>query len=214
MAETAITQIKDTTANPAPLGLLAFGMTTILLNLHNAGLIPLSSMILAMGLCYGGAAQVVAGVQEWKKNNTFGATAFTSYGFFWLSFVALLALPLFNAKWAPDAPSVGMYLIIWGLLTLGLFIGTFRLSVALVVIFGSLAILFFLLAYGELGNNVSDGIKHFTGWEGIFCGASACYTGIAQVLNEIYGATVLPLGAFKKADAGPTLRAQELAKVH
>ena len=86
--------IKDTTANPAPLGLMGFGMTTVLLNLHNAGIIPLSSMILAMGLCYGGLAQVIAGVMEWKKHNTFGTLAFTSYGLFWLSLVVMLVLPV------------------------------------------------------------------------------------------------------------------------
>ena len=82
MSEHTITRIHDTTANPAPLGLFAFGMTTVLLNLHNAGFIGMSSMILAMGLFYGGLAQVVAGIMEWKKNNTFGTLAFTSYGFF------------------------------------------------------------------------------------------------------------------------------------
>ena len=76
-----ITQIKDTTGNPAPLGLLGFGMTTVLLNLHNAGFYELNSMILAMGICYGGAAQIIAGIMEWKKGNTFATTAFVSYGF-------------------------------------------------------------------------------------------------------------------------------------
>ena len=89
MQETTTTEIKDNTANPAPLGLLAFGMTTVLLNLHNAGFYELNSMILAMGICYGGLAQVIAGIMEWKKNNTFGTTAFISYGFsgfhWWLS---------------------------------------------------------------------------------------------------------------------------------
>jgi len=87
----------DTTANPAPLGLVAFGMTTVLLNLHNAGFFALGSMILAMGIFYGGLAQVIAGIEEWKKNNTFGATAFTSYGMFWLTLVALLVLPKLGA---------------------------------------------------------------------------------------------------------------------
>src|SRR5580698_10213377 len=89
----SVTQIKDTTANPAPLGLLGFGMTTVLLNFHNAGFYELNSMILAMGLCYGGAAQIIAGIMEWKKNNTFGLTAFVSYGFFWLSLVAIILIP-------------------------------------------------------------------------------------------------------------------------
>src|ERR1700752_5437221 len=92
----SITQIRDSTANPAPLGLLGFGMTTILLNLHNAGYYELNSMILAMGICYGGIAQVIAGAMEWKKNNTFAATAFISYGFFWLSLVTLIVLPKLN----------------------------------------------------------------------------------------------------------------------
>src|SRR5664280_2460037 len=93
MSEPTIIQIKDTTANPAPVGLLGFGMTTVLLNLHNAGFYELNAMILAMGICYGGIAQVIAGIMEWKKGNTFAATAFLSYGFFWLSLVTLIILP-------------------------------------------------------------------------------------------------------------------------
>lgn len=85
--------IKDTTANPGPLGLFAFGMTTVLLNFHNAGFYEFGSMILAMGIFYGGLAQVIAGVLEWKKGNTFGTIAFLSYGFFWLSLVGLLVMP-------------------------------------------------------------------------------------------------------------------------
>src|SRR5437867_11648654 len=100
----SLTQVKDTTGNPAPLGLLAFGMTTVLLNLHNAGFFELNSMILAMGLCYGGLAQVIAGIMEWKKGNTFATTAFISYGFFWLSVVAVLLLPESGASRATDAP--------------------------------------------------------------------------------------------------------------
>jgi len=85
--------ISDTTGNPAPLGLCAFGMTTVLLNLHNAGYYPLDSMILAMGIFYGGLAQVIAGAMEWKKKNTFATLAFTSYGMFWLTLVALIVMP-------------------------------------------------------------------------------------------------------------------------
>src|SRR5258705_13472620 len=84
--------IKDTTANPAPLGLLGFGMTTVLLNLHNAGFYELNSMILAMGICYGGGAQIIAGMMEWKKGNTFATTAFLSYGLFWVFLVAFIVL--------------------------------------------------------------------------------------------------------------------------
>ena len=91
-----------------------------------------------------------------------------------------------------------LYLAIWGLFTLGLFIGTFRLSVALQVVFGTLVILFSLLAYGHFAK-AGEGFEHFTGFEGILCGLSAMYAGIAQVLNEVYGKTVLPLGVVKKA---------------
>src|SRR6202000_2623259 len=93
MIPTTPVPAKDGTANPAPLGLCAFGMTTVLLNFHNAGFFELNTMILGMGLFYGGIAQVIAGIMEWKKNNPFGTTAFTSYGFFWLSLVALVIGP-------------------------------------------------------------------------------------------------------------------------
>jgi succinate-acetate transporter protein len=191
-----ILELKDTTANPAPLGLFGFGMTTVLLNIHNAGYFELSSMILAMGIFYGGMAQIIAGIMEWKKKNTFGTLAFTSYGLFWLSLVALLVMP--KLGWADKTSNAGMicYLTIWGIFTLLMFIGTLRMNRALQFVFGSLALLFFLLAIGDATGNM--GIKHFTGFEGIICGASAMYTGIAQVLNEVYGKTVLPLCPVKK----------------
>lgn len=193
MADIVTTEVRDTTGNPAPLGLLAFGMTTVLLNLHNAGYFELGSMILGMGIFYGGIAQVIAGILEWKKNNTFGATAFTSYGMFWLSLVALLVLPKQIAGVAETSgPALVAYLVIWGIFTGGLFIGTLRLNRALQVIFASLTVLFFLLATAHhLG---SPGLTRIAGLEGIFCGLSAMYAGIAQVLNEIYKRTVLPLG--------------------
>ena len=192
-------QVKDTTANPAPLGLLGFGMTTVLLNLHNAGFYELNSMILAMGLCYGGVAQIIAGIMEWKKNNTFGTVAFTSYGLFWLSLVVMLILPKFvNGALATDETAKAAYLAMWGVFTAVMFIGTLRLNRALQFIFGSLTILFFLLAIGDF-TNASPGFKHFTGYEGIICGLSAMYAGLAQVLNEVFGKTVLSLGPVRKA---------------
>lgn len=197
MTEPTITQIKDTTANPAPLGLLGFGVTTVLLNLHNAGVYDLNSMILAMGICYGGLAQVIAGIMEWKKGNTFGTTAFTSYGLFWLSLVALIVLTKLGWGAPSDDIAMAAYLAIWGLFTAVMFLGTFRLNRALQFVFGSLAILFFLLAIGHYPG-ASAGFKHFTGYEGIVCGFSAIYTGLAQVLNEVSGKIVLPLGAVKK----------------
>jgi succinate-acetate transporter protein len=197
MSDQNCTIIKDSTANPAPLGLMGFGMTTVLLNLHNAGAFEMSSMILAMGICYGGLAQVIAGIMEWKKNNTFAATAFTSYGFFWLSFVALIVMPKMNLADAATAPAMAAYLALWGLFTAVMFVGTLRLSRALQVVFGTLTLLFFLLAYSDFSGAGAD-FKHATGYEGIVCGLSAIYTGLAQVLNELYGRTVLPLGPVKK----------------
>ncbi len=197
MNEPTITQIKDSTANPAPLGLMGFGMTTVLLNFHNAGLFEMNSMILAMGICYGGVAQVIAGVMEWKKNNTFAATAFISYGFFWLSLVTLIVLPKLNLATAANENAMAAYLAMWGLFTGVLFVGTFRLSCALKVVFGTLTVLFFLLAYGDY-SDAGPGFKHATGWEGVICGFAAIYTGLAQVLNELFGRTVLPLGLVKK----------------
>jgi succinate-acetate transporter protein len=185
-------QFKDLTANPAPLGLLGFGMTTILLNIHNAGFYALGTMILSMGIFYGGLAQIIAGIMEWKKGNTFGTTAFTSYGLFWLTLVGLLVMP--NTSWwekAPGSSEIATYLLMWGIFTLFMFIGTFRLSFALQFIFGSLTLLFFLLAISDYTG--SSSLRIIAGYEGIICGVSAVYTGLAQVINEVYGKKMLPL---------------------
>src|SRR5437660_2281678 len=188
---------RDTTGNPAPLGLLGLGMTTVLLNFHNAGFYELNAMILAMGICYGGIAQVLAWMMEWRKGNTFATTAFISYGLFWLSLVALIVLTKLGWGVATNDKAMAAYLAMWGLFTFVMFIGTLRLNRALQFVFASLALLFFLLAYGDFAN-ASPGFKHFTGYEGIVCGFSAIYTGLAQVLNELYGKVILPLGPVKK----------------
>lgn len=188
--------IKDTSANPAPLGLLAFGLTTVLLNLHNAGFFEMNSMILAMGIFYGGIAQIIAGIMEVKKNNTFGFTAFVSYGFFWLTLVALIVMPKLGWVNAASEDAMIAYLIMWGIFTGLLFFGTLRISKALQFVFATLTILFFLLAIGDATGNAT--LKAFTGYEGIVCGGSAIYTGIGALLNEMYGRQVLPLGLIVK----------------
>ena len=190
--------VKDITANPAPLGLTAFGLTTVLLNLHNSGVYGLSPMVLAMGIFYGGIAQVIAGIFEWKKGNTFGSTAFTSYGLFWLSLVGLWLMPKIGWWDVPADNNAAMisYFFMWGIFTLIMFIGTLKLNGALQFVFCSLAILFFLLAIRDItGNPV---IAMVTGIEGIICGLSAVYAGLAQVLNEVYGRDMLPLWPVKK----------------
>jgi succinate-acetate transporter protein len=186
------TTIKDTTANPAPLGLVGFGLTTVLLNLHNAGLFENDAMIMGMGIFMGGLAQIAAGWLESRKGNTFGTTAFLAFGLFWLSLVAIWILPALGLAAKPDTTAMAAYLFIWGLFTFGMFLGTFRLSHALQVVFGSLFLLFWLLALGDITGNAT--ITLIAGWEGVFCGLAAFYTAIAQVLNEVYGHTVLPLG--------------------
>jgi len=187
--------IKDSTSNPAPLGLFGFGMTTVLLNLANAGYFSLNSMVLAMGIFYGGIAQIIAGVMEWKKNNTFGAVAFTSFGAFWLTLVGLIVMP---ASWVGAADKHGMvaYFIIWGLFTFFMFVATLKINRALQVVFATLVVLFLLLALHEATGNSTLG--KFTGYEGILCGASAIYAAVAQIWNEYYGRVILPLGVVKK----------------
>jgi succinate-acetate transporter protein len=176
-------------ANPAPLGLLGFGMTTVLLNLHNAEIMPLSIVIVAMGFALGGAAQIIAGIMEFLKNNTFGATAFTAYGFFWWSLIVIWIKP-FGIQ-AADEKSMGFYLLLWGIFTAFMFIGTLKHNRGTQIVFLSLTILFLLLALGDFTGIHS--IKIFAGWVGIFCGLSAIYNSVAQVVNNEYGKTVLPL---------------------
>jgi hypothetical protein len=156
----------------------------------------MNSMILAMGVFYGGITQIIAGIMEAKKNNTFGFVAFVSYGSFWLTLVGLIVMPKFG--WVPAASATAMisYLIIWGIFTALLFFGTLRISRSLQFIFATLTILFFLLAFSENSGNPT--LKSFTAYEGIVCGASAIYTGAGALLNEIYGKTIFPLGLIRK----------------
>jgi succinate-acetate transporter protein len=184
--------MADDLANPAPLGLMGFGMTTVLLNLHNAGLWPIGTMILAMGIFYGGLAQIVAGIMEFRKGNTFGTTAFTSYGFFWLTLVFLLMAPELGWWDAPTDDAMAAYLFMWGLFTFLMFFSTLRLNRAVQFVFASLTILFWLLALRDLTG--SELIGDIAGIEGIICGASAIYLAMAEVINEYYDRVILPIG--------------------
>jgi len=184
--------MENKLANPAPLGLMGFGMTTVLLNIHNAGFFPMASMILAMGIFYGGMAQIIAGIMEFKKGNTFGVTAFTSYGLFWLTLVFIL---IFKDLPGTSTEFMGWYLFMWGLFTFFMWIGTFGKNRAIQFVFLSLTILFMLLALRDWTGN--PGIGVVAGWEGIICGSSAIYLAMAEVLNESLGRTVLPIGQIK-----------------
>jgi len=187
--------LNEKLANPAPLGLMGFGMTTVLLNLHNAGFYPLDTMILAMGLTYGGIAQIIAGVMEFRKGNTFGTTAFCSFGLFWLSLVALHAKVLSDSFIGIDLfskASMAAYFFMWGLFTAVMFVGTLKANRALQFVFLSLAVLFFLLTARDLTG--SGLIGTIAGYEGLVCGLSAVYLALAEVLNEALGRTILPIG--------------------
>jgi hypothetical protein len=193
----------EKTANPAPLGLLGFGMTTVLAQfVHNVRLGSVDGMILGMALAYGGLAQVIAGIMEYKKGNTFGTVAFTSYGLFWWSYAFLNMLPnnYFTGYFyqLPSSESLAAYFFMWGLFTLLMFFGTLKTNRALQFVFMSLAILFFLLATKSaiLAYSPTTDVELFTriiGIEGVFCGLSAVYLAMAEVLNEAHGKTVLPI---------------------
>jgi len=194
---------KNILANPAPLGLMGFGMTTVLLNVHNAGYFVLGSMILAMGIFYGGLAQIIAGILEYRKGNTFGVVAFTSYGLFWLTFVFLNIIPsMYHGFEKPGDIGLGWYLFMWGLFTGLMFVSTLKKPKALQFVFLSLTILFWLLALSHfVGSATELGqlIGRIAGYEGIICGLSAIYLAMAEVINETYGKTILLIG-------GPTIK--------
>lgn len=176
-------------ANPGPLGLLGFGMTTILLNLHNANIIPLSIVIIAMGMALGGLAQLIAGIFEFKNGNTFAGTAFIAYGTFWWSLVAIWMFA--PAGLEADAISMGYYLSIWGIFTGFMFIGTLTHNRITQIVFGSLTLLFALLAIGDFTGLAW--IKTLAGFEGLFCGASAVYSSVGQIVNAEHNKTIFPL---------------------
>jgi uncharacterized protein len=194
-------KVADLTANPGALGLAAFGLTTVLLNLVNAGLIPFDAMILAMGIFYGGLAQLIAGSMEWKKGNTFGMLAFTSYGVFWLSFVAIMMLPALGL--APEAAGASMaaFLILWAIFTAIMFVGTLRICGALAFVFGTAVVLFLMLAAHAWTGNADIGT--IAGYWGIMVGFAALYTGLAQMVDELYHKELMPIFPYKaKTDSG------------
>ena len=188
------TELKNKVANPGPLGLLGFGMTTVLLNLHNAGFFPNSIIVVAMGIAMGGLAQVIAGIFELRNGNTFAGTAFTAYGLFWWSLVIIWVNPFADVATiaAADATYLAFYLLLWGIFTGFMYIGTLKHNKATQVVFGSLTVLFLLLAIGDFTHNHT--ITMIAGFEGIFCGLSAIYSAAGQIINAEFGKEILPLG--------------------
>jgi succinate-acetate transporter protein len=179
-------------ADPAPLGLAGFGLTTLLLSLINAGVMPKTTVpiVFGMALAYGGLGQLLAGMWEFRKGNTFGATAFASYGAFWISYWAFVT---FYAKSVPagDAgKAVGWYLIAWGIFTTLWWFASFRTTMALVVLFALLAATFYFLGAGELGG--SSTVGKIGGWLGIITAIVALYTALAGVMSSTFGRAILP----------------------
>lgn len=193
MNDTSKPALQQTSANAAPLGLFAFGICTILLNLSNTGFIEMDAMILSTGLFYGGLGQILVGVLEGKKGNTFGLVAFTSYGFFWITFVGLMVMPDMGMMAPVTGNGMVAYLGIWGAFTCLLFIATLKLNRALQLIFATLILLFLLLTIGQLTG--SSSVTRLGGYIGLVCGAAAIYTAIAVLLNEVFDREVLPIGS-------------------
>ena len=182
-------------ANPAAVGLVAFGLTTVLLSLVNAGLLPPGGepVVIPLALAFGGLMQIFAGAFEFKLGNTFGMTAFLSYGAFWWWFAFLL---LFAHNHLIDisaaGPTVGVALLLWGVLTLYLWISTFRLSKTVFLVFLTLWVTFGLLGLGAINANTS--LSHAGGWLGVICGSLAIYGSFGIVTNSVFGRAVVPLG--------------------
>jgi len=183
--------LMDQTANPAPLGLCAFGTTTVLLSLANAGLIGLTSPILAMALFYGGIAQIIAGLMEWKKNNNFGFLTFVSFGTFWITFAGVLTLPVLGLAKAAAPTDLAAYLAVWGIVAFGLLVCTLNMHRSLQLTVLAVFLTIALLVAAELTE--SGMIKLGAGIMGLIAGGLALYIGLGQVINEIHNRKIIPV---------------------
>ena len=182
-------------ADPAALGLAGFAMTTFVLSMFNAGLVGKAGepVVLGLALAYGGVAQLLAGMWEFRKGNTFGATAFSSYGAFWVSYWAFVA---FFAKGVPDT-AVGLYLIAWGIFTFYMWIASFRTTVAVNLVFLLLWITYLLLVIGAASG--TSGITKLGGWIGLATAVAAWYASFAIVANFTFRRTILPMRELRRA---------------
>ena len=184
-------QVKP--ANPAPLGLAGFGLTTVVLSSINAGLLPKDALpaVVPLAFAFGGLAQILAGMLEFRNGNTFGTVAFTSYGLFWWWWALLQWTVGAGLIAPPSAAGLGVTLLMWGVFTFGMWISTFRSNRAVWSVFLLLWITFLLLAGGDLGL----GTSRLGGWVGLACGLDAMYVSFAEVTNGTFGRDVLPLGS-------------------
>jgi uncharacterized protein len=205
-------------ADPGPLGLAAFALTTFVLSMFNANLVSDAGepVVLGLALAYGGIAQLLAGMWEFRTGNTFGAVAFSSYGAFWLSFWAYVAFYADKVPKSHAGSVVGLYLIAWGIFTAYMFIASLRTTGAISLVFLLLAATFFLLGAGEA--NASKDVIHLGGYVGIATAAAAWYASFAAVTNSTFGRTLLPVFPLKReplaAPAGPAAREATVAEGH
>ncbi len=187
-----------TPADPGPLGLAAFALTTFVLSMFNAGLVSDKGepIVLGLALAYGGIAQLLAGMWEFRTGNTFGAVAFTSFGAFWLSFWAYVAFYAGEVPAADAGHAVGLYLIAWGIFTAYMFVASLRTSVAIAAVFALLTVTFFLLGIGDSGAH--ENITKAGGYFGLATAAAAWYASFAAVTNSTFGRTVLPVAPLNR----------------
>jgi succinate-acetate transporter protein len=182
-------------ANPAPLGLAGFGLTTVVLSVINAGLVSSDAVtaVVPLAFAYGGVAQIIAGILEYANGNTFGTVAFTSYGLFWWWFAFLNWTIGGGLIKAPSAAGVGLTLLLWGIFTFYMWIASFHLNRGVWSVFLLLWITFLLLALGDLGGG--PGWRTLGGWVGLVTGLDALYVSFAEVANATFGRTVVQLGS-------------------
>jgi uncharacterized protein len=187
-----------TIANPGPLGLAAFALTTFVLSMFNAGLVGAGGepIVFGLALAYGGLAQLLAGMWEFRTGNTFGATAFTSYGAFWLSFWAFVQFFEEKVPKADAGHAVGLYLIAWGIFTTYMFVASLRTTGAIALVFLLLAATFIILGIGNAGG--ATGLVKLGGWVGLATAVAAWYASFAEVTNATFGRTVFPVRPLKR----------------
>lgn len=180
-------------ADPGPLGLAGFAMTTFVLSMFNTGLVGKSAepVVLGLALAYGGVAQLLAGMWEFRTGNTFGAVAFTSFGAFWISYWALVTFFIGSIPPTEVGAAVGLYLISWGIFTTYMAVASLRTTAAIAAVFVLLAATFFLLGIGNA--NESNGLIEVGGWFGLATAVVAWYASFAAVTNSTFGRTVLPV---------------------
>jgi len=197
--ETArVTFIPSPLADPGPLGLAAFAMTTFVLSMFNADLLGKGGepVVFALALTYGGIAQLLAGMWEFRTGNTFGAVAFSSYGAFWLSFWAFVQFFDKSIPAKDAGHAVGLYLIAWGIFTLYMFVASLRTTAAVAAVFALLTVTYFLLGVGNAGAHTN--IVKAGGWVGIVTAAAAWYASFAAVTNATFSRVVLPVRPLRR----------------